>query len=655
MATHSPGCLPDSAFPWLRRVALPLLLLAGTGAPAHAGGGADTLSVGRLNELAERTAETKNVSLGQQQAAEARALAHRIGYLPGELTSIRIMAELAIQGGHFVLGLRGYNEGIALAKAHQLHGYYERFYAGLGACALELEQYPQAVQMLQTSLQFRQRYPPRTPDAAATGAQTLAHLAKAYLELKRDTAAMDACRRSARAGANAPSYPDVEVIMAELLRRGPGARASEQSALDYLHNARDRYHRRGDRHKESLALLSLSGLLAGQNHPAESGQHAARAAAYARALRTVPVQVKALDYQARAALAQGDYRRAYGFQQQAAQLKDGLFDQEKALILEKQEAKFEMEKQQAEIKYLTRVNATNSKLAEARQGKVTALGYLLAASVLFLGVFSFVYWRLRRKRAQLSQVYDELGQTNSHLQEALEDLSQKVEEKEVLVQEKEVLVQEIHHRVKNNLQLVSSLLGWQSSVYPDPALVEALACSQARIQSMALVHELLYSADNLAEVRLDNYVCKLLDTLHTSFHSEKCPVAITTAMAPLVMTAQQATPFGLLVNELVTNAYKHAFKGRDGGRMHVALSAGPEGPGFALVVCDDGVGMPARPARRGESLGTHLIEDLAKQLDATLAIEANAPSGTRYVIRRAYDLAPSGQSETAAVREALLA
>lgn len=641
-----------AGFSLLRRFALPLLL-AGMGHAAAAGPGttlsaADTLRVGRLNALAERTAETKNVQLGWEHAAQARTLAHRIGYLSGELNSIRIMAGLAIQSGHFVAALRGYNEGIDLAKAHRQSSFYERFYAGLGTCALEMEQYPYAVEMLLTSLKYRHLYPQAARDTTLTGAATYASLAKAYLELKQYPKSMEACRRTFPAGPKAPSYPDVEVIMAELLRLNGAGRAASESALEHLRNARVRYHQLGDRHKEILALLTFSKFLANQDRPAESGEAAASAAAYARELRAVPVQVKALEYQARAAIAQRDYRAAYAFQREAAEKKDALFSQEKTLMLEKQQARFEVGQQQQRIQYLTRVNVDDRRLAEAQQGKVTALGYLLSASVLFLLVGSFIYGRLRRNRAQLSRVYHDLGETNTHLQVALEDISQKVVEKEVLVQE-------IHHRVKNNLQLVSSLLGWQSSVYPDPALVEALACSRARIQSMALVHELLYSADNLAEVRLDTYVSKLLKSLSESFNSGKCPVAINTAMAPLAMTAQQATPFGLLVNELVTNAYKHAFVGRCCGQMRVELRAGPDGNGFELVVLDDGVGMPEPDAERRDSLGTHLIQNLVGQLKATLVVEPNAPTGTKFIIRRARNLPSPGQGATAAVREALLA
>jgi two-component sensor histidine kinase len=631
-----------SRFGFPRRLPAAALLLLATVAP----GGllaksrpavADTTQVNRLLMRAVRTAEEQNVPLGRQLAAEAKGLAHRTGYLRGELNSIRIMAQLALEGGSFVEALRAYTEGIELAKARKQTCYYEPLYASLGACALEMEQYSYALDMLLTSRRYRRLYPSHSParDTVYTGALCYANLAKAYLGLGKLPEAMECCRLTLAAGPQAPSYPDVEVLMAELLRlHAMGSRSSAEAALERLGTARTLYHQAGNRHKESLTLLTMAQFLASEGRPFESGKAAEQAAAYAKTLRAVPIQMKALEYQAQAAVAQGDYQRAYALLAEASKKKDKLFNQQKATELEKQKAQFLIERYEG----LARVNAANRNLAIARQAKVRTLNYLLVSAGLFMLVGSYLYWRLRKRGTQLHQVYEQLSETNTQLEGALVDISQKVEEKEVLVQE-------IHHRVKNNLQLVSSLLGWQSSVYPDPALVEALARSQGRIQSMALVHELLYSADNLAEVRLDTYVTKLLDSLNLSFNSDQCPVAITKDLQPLVLTAQQAIPFGLLVNELVTNAYKHAFVGRSKGQMRVELRTGDhEGAGFELVVLDDGVGMRGgQPTAPRASLGTHLVESMARQLKATLDVEPNAPTGTKWVLRRSYDLTATGQ------------
>ena len=174
-------------------------------------------------------------------------------------------------------------------------------------------------------------------------------------------------------------------------------------------------------------------------------------------------------------------------------------------------------------------------------------------------------------------------------------------------------MQEVHHRVKNNLQLVKSLLGWQADV--NPALAAALAESRDRIQSMALIHEHLYRADDISRVRLDDYLNQLLRTLEAAHAGTGPPITLTAELAPLTVGADVAIPLGLVVNELVSNAYKHAFRGRAGGRLRVTLTPAEAPPGFRLRVEDDGVGVPPeRGAARPGSMGMQLMALMADQL-----------------------------------------
>jgi two-component sensor histidine kinase len=148
------------------------------------------------------------------------------------------------------------------------------------------------------------------------------------------------------------------------------------------------------------------------------------------------------------------------------------------------------------------------------------------------------------------------------------------------------------------------------------------------------VHEFLYRADNLAQVRMDDYLAQLLDSLHTSLSSPERSVQLSTDLQPLVLEAREATSFGLLVNELVSNAYKHAFRGPGPGRLHVSLSSGPTG--FQLRVTDNGVGLPAEGGGEAasRSLGLQLVRRLAKQLKATVTASPSEPTGTRMEVTR---------------------
>jgi PAS domain S-box-containing protein len=176
--------------------------------------------------------------------------------------------------------------------------------------------------------------------------------------------------------------------------------------------------------------------------------------------------------------------------------------------------------------------------------------------------------------------------------------------------EKTTLVQEVHHRVKNNLQVLTGLLTLQAERSSDVPVRDALRDATHRIQSMALVHQLLYGGADLARVNLGDYVRTLCDTLRSSLAPEaEVSIRADTVELPL----ERAVPCGLLVNELLTNAFKHGRSADGVCRVEATLERRPAG--FAIVVRDRGPGKPAEPARRG-SLGQTLITSLSRQLRA---------------------------------------
>jgi len=197
------------------------------------------------------------------------------------------------------------------------------------------------------------------------------------------------------------------------------------------------------------------------------------------------------------------------------------------------------------------------------------------------------------------------------------------------LREKEVLLKEIHHRVKNNMQIVSSLLSLQARDVQDPAVLELLAQSRARILSMALVHEDLYQTGNLAQVDFRHYLERLAQRIRSGIAGAS-GVSIELELGELSLSIDQAIPLGLLCNELLTNALKHAFKNREGGTVRVLLVCEP---GQATVtVRDDGQGLPEnfRP-REGGSLGLELVWSLAEQLHGE--VEAKNDGGAIFTMR----------------------
>ncbi len=198
------------------------------------------------------------------------------------------------------------------------------------------------------------------------------------------------------------------------------------------------------------------------------------------------------------------------------------------------------------------------------------------------------------------------------------------------LREKEVLLKEIYHRVKNNLQVVSSLLSMQSAKAGCEACA-LLAESAGRVRAMALVHELLYRSPDLSVVELRDYFAGLLRSLAAAHDGSLRNVRVEPEVDSVRVGIETAIPLGLVVNELVSNAYKHAFPGERGGRILLRLKALADGQ-LELEVADDGVGLPAGfQPEATESLGMQLVVSLTRQLAGRLDYSSTA--GTHFVLR----------------------
>jgi PAS domain S-box-containing protein len=197
--------------------------------------------------------------------------------------------------------------------------------------------------------------------------------------------------------------------------------------------------------------------------------------------------------------------------------------------------------------------------------------------------------------------------------------------------EKETLLKEVHHRVKNNLQVISSLLHLQSKKLGDPKTAGAFGDSVNRIKSMAAIHETLYRSMDIARVNFENYIESLAAILYESYGIGARRISINTNIDNIFFEIDTAVPVGLLVNELVSNALKHAFPKDRKGSITITLRR-RDGNGYELMVSDDGVGLPSDfDLDKSTSLGIHLIHNLVKeQLRGT--IETRGDMGTTFVI-----------------------
>lgn len=197
------------------------------------------------------------------------------------------------------------------------------------------------------------------------------------------------------------------------------------------------------------------------------------------------------------------------------------------------------------------------------------------------------------------------------------------------LQEKEILLAEIHHRVKNNLAIISSLLQLESFQAENTIVQDILTKSQMRIQSMAAIHEKLYKEGDFNNIPFDEYVRDMLQSIRDTFGTNPENIAIKLALDDVSLNVNQALPCGLILNEMVVNAFKHAFEDRREGEIVIRLDE-EDGP-IRLSVTDNGVGLSRDfDNDAGDSLGFTLIKTLIKQLQATLTVESSA--GTKFVI-----------------------
>lgn len=211
------------------------------------------------------------------------------------------------------------------------------------------------------------------------------------------------------------------------------------------------------------------------------------------------------------------------------------------------------------------------------------------------------------------------------------------------LEEKEILLREVHHRVKNNLQIVSSLLSLQNGPSPDADTHSLFRDSQNRIRSMALIHEQLYRSSDLTRIDFAAYTENLVNHIVASYADKAADLRLELHVEPTLLTLDRAIPCGMIINELVANAVEHAFPR---GLGTISVRFGRQRERFVLEVGDDGVGLPpSLDPERAESLGLRLVKALAAQLEAELRFASE--HGTRVTIRFASPRRDVAQAQSA--------
>lgn len=209
-------------------------------------------------------------------------------------------------------------------------------------------------------------------------------------------------------------------------------------------------------------------------------------------------------------------------------------------------------------------------------------------------------------------------------------LGEELENSVITLREKESLLKEIHHRVKNNLQIISSLLNLQANHTEDQQFLAMIRECRNRIVSMAIIHEMLYMTKDLSRINAADYIVRLSQSIYQSFSLSEGVISFEYAIdEDIYLEADKIIPIGLILNEIVSNSMKYAFPD---GCGTVSVIFREEGGGYFLQTKDDGIGIPAGyDYRNSKSLGLQLIYTLSDQLEAELKLESHP--GTNYVFR----------------------
>ncbi|UYZ63848.1 histidine kinase dimerization/phosphoacceptor domain -containing protein [Hymenobacter weizhouensis] len=552
----------------------------------------DTARVRTMLHLSYQLFQINQGRAALQQTQQALHLARRLRWELGVGMALQYAGDLYYDLGDFSAAHPLWLEALTIWKKHGDLSRASEVVNGLANLQSQAQEYEHAIRLNQEALRL------------AHQAHDTLGLVRAYVSMGGDVAAQGNLAASRRwheqalalAERHAASAARYRIMLLNNLGDLHIMEGQPERALPLLQRAR------------RLALLNpndtkynLATILATMAQAYDSLQQPRQALVYALLANKLATRAEAKQLQgtitaiiSRLYAKTNNYEQAYRYSEAYHALQQQLVDQDKARAIADIQARYEAQQQERDIQILTQRNQIQ-RLATRQQR--TLRNVALGSSVLLLGLTGAVYYRYRR-RQRLVRLLNAQNQ------------------------EKVLLLKEVHHRVKNNLQIVLSLLSSQLKSLREPAAIEALRESRTRVQSMALVHQNLYQTNSLTSIPVRPYLTELVQAIARAYQSEAATVAVHLDLAEAQLSTGTVMPLGLIVNELVTNAFKYAYATSPRPpQLHVTLH--PTGPPrtYQLLVADNGGGLPALELGQVRSLGLRLVVGLSRQLKATLAVE----------------------------------
>ena len=303
----------------------------------------------------------------------------------------------------------------------------------------------------------------------------------------------------------------------------------------------------------------------------------------------------------------GDFKNSYKYINQIKRINDSLASLDKKKLLQSNELNYFIEEKEKEVLKKDQVIKQNEK---------TILIIVIVSLLIILLIGAYIIKYNRKKRIEIELMNQSISKKNATIEASLK--------------EKEMLLQEIHHRVKNNLQIISGILSLQNSNITDEKSKLLLAESQDRIQAIALLHKTMYQNDNFNVVDFQTYINELITYIKQTNKNRNKNIVVKQHIKDLNFSIETAIPLSMLINEIVTNCYKHAFINLDSGEILISIQKHTLEK-FILSIKDNGIGLPENYNElHTNNIGFDLINGLSEQIDGKVTIHIE--KGTEIII-----------------------
>lgn len=303
--------------------------------------------------------------------------------------------------------------------------------------------------------------------------------------------------------------------------------------------------------------------------------------------------------------AKGDYKTAYGYVQKYAALRDSILNDNRTAVIKEMQVKYETEKTKGELAK-TQLEKEKNEIEHQKE----RVFYFGGIAVLLL-VLVMLFFRFKSKQ-KINKLLEEKNNLN-----------------EAIIEQKEMMMAEVHHRVKNNLQLISNIIDLQVRNSQNNEVSESLNDIHKRIFTISELHHFLYKGEDVQKIDIHHYLTGLMDGLKQTFNKE---VNTNINVEAMKLSADTSVPIGLIVNELVTNAFKHAFKGVDNPILSIKLKK--QNNTLYLSIADNGLGIQENNEEEKTSFGMKMIRSLCRQLKATWNTSSNNGTEHTFLIER---------------------